>query len=107
MTTARIIDSIKRVSAQTSSVREVLPGRPYFIAQTQEKLDPLSTTEDAFCQSVFSKPMKLAKAIYSSYTGISRSLQRNCATVLLWNPTRVQIRSRKWLGCISIICSTL
>ena len=66
-----IIDSIKRVSAQTSSVREVLPGRPYFIAQTQEKLDPLSTTEDAFCQSVFSKPMKLAKAIYSSYTGIS------------------------------------
>ncbi len=66
-----IIDSIKRVSAQTSSVREVLPGRPYFIAQTQEKLDPLSTTEDAFCRSVFSKPMKLAKAIYSSYTGIS------------------------------------
>lgn len=66
-----IIDSIKRVSAQTSSVREVLPGRPYFIAKTQEKLDPLSTTEDAFCQSVFSKPMKLAKAIYSSYTGIS------------------------------------
>ena len=66
-----IIDSIKRVSAQTSSVREVLPGRPYFIAQTQEKLDPLSTTEEAFCQSVFSRPMKLAKAIYSSYTGIS------------------------------------
>ena len=66
-----IIDSIKRVSAQTSSVREVLPGRPYFIAQTQDKLDPLSTTEEAFCQNVFSKPMKLAKAIYSSYTGIS------------------------------------
>lgn len=66
-----IIDSIKRVSAQTSSVREVLPGREYFIAQTQEKGNPLATTEDEFRQSVFSKPMKLSKALYSSYTGIS------------------------------------
>lgn len=66
-----IIDSIKHVSAQTSSVREVLPGREYFIAQTQEKGNPLATTEELFRQSVFSKPMKLSKALYSSYTGIS------------------------------------
>ena len=36
-----IIDSIKRVSAAVSSVREVLPGKPYFIAHTQDKLDAL------------------------------------------------------------------
>ncbi len=66
-----IIDSIKHVSAYTSSVREVLPGRPYFIAVTQEKCDPLSTSEEEFCSVVFSKPMPLSKAIYSSYTGIS------------------------------------
>lgn len=66
-----IIDSIKHVSAQTSSVREVLPGRPYFIAVTQEKCDPLNTSEEEFCRTVFSKPMPLAKAIYTSYTGIS------------------------------------
>lgn len=66
-----IIDSIKRVSAQTSSIREVLPGRPYFIAQTQEKYDPLNTTEEEFSKTVFVKPMKLSKAIYTSYTGIS------------------------------------
>lgn len=66
-----IIDSIKRVSAQTSSVREVLPGREYFIAQTQEKCDPLHTSEEEFMQTVFSKPMKLSKALYTSYTGIS------------------------------------
>ncbi|MDE6829439.1 MAG: NFACT family protein, partial [Lachnospiraceae bacterium] len=30
----RIIDSIKHVNAQMSSVREVLPGRPYFIPDT-------------------------------------------------------------------------
>lgn len=66
-----IIDSIKHVSAQTSSVREVLPGRPYFIAVTQEKCDPRHTCEEEFCATVFSKPMPLAKALYSSYTGIS------------------------------------
>lgn len=66
-----IIDSIKRVSAQTSSVREVLPGREYFIPQTQQKSDPLHTCQEEFQQTVFSKPMPLAKAIYSSYTGIS------------------------------------
>ncbi|MCD7736291.1 MAG: NFACT family protein [Lachnospiraceae bacterium] len=66
-----IIDSIKHVSAQTSSVREVLPGRPYFIAQTQKKCNPLSTSQEEFCSVVFTRPMQLAKAIYSSYTGIS------------------------------------
>ena len=37
----RIIDSIKHVGAQMSSVREVLPGREYFIPHTQDKEDPL------------------------------------------------------------------
>ncbi|RKJ48914.1 fibronectin/fibrinogen-binding protein [bacterium 1XD42-54] len=66
-----ILDSIKHVSAQTSSVREVLPGRPYFIAMTQEKCDPLASSEQEFRSTVFSKPMPLAKAIYTTYTGIS------------------------------------
>ncbi|MCD7817788.1 MAG: NFACT family protein [Lachnospiraceae bacterium] len=69
--TGRIIDSIKHVSAQTSSVREVLPGRQYFIAVTQKKYDPLTTSQEEFSSAVFTKPMPLAKAIYSSYTGIS------------------------------------
>ena len=67
----KIIDSIKHISAQTSSVREVLPGRDYFIPHTQEKLEPTDTDEQAFCSGVFSKPMPLAKAIYSTCTGIS------------------------------------
>ena len=66
-----ILDSIKHISAQTSSVREVLPGRPYFIPQTQEKYDPLNLSENEFLQSVFSKPLPLSKALYTSYTGIS------------------------------------
>lgn len=66
-----IIDSIKRVSAQISSVREVLPGREYFIPNTSDKINPLTTNIQEFLQTVCNKPMPLAKAIYSSYTGLS------------------------------------
>ncbi len=68
-----IIDSIKHVSSQVSSVREVLPGRKYFIPNTADKLNPLDTTQEEFAQVVCRKPMPTGKAIYTSYTGISPS----------------------------------
>lgn len=67
----RIIDSIKHVSSQMSSVREVLPGRTYFIPETTEKADPLSLTLESFQAMIGSRSTKLAKALYTSYTGIS------------------------------------
>jgi len=67
----RIIDSIKHVSAQMSSVREVLPGRDYFIPDTMEKLNPLDVSFSDFTDAVISKPAGLAKAIYTSFTGVS------------------------------------
>lgn len=67
----RIIDSIKHVSAQMSSVREVLPGRTYFIPDTMEKLDPLEVNFSEFASALTSKPCNLAKAIYTSFTGVS------------------------------------
>ncbi len=66
-----IIDSLKHISAQTSSVREVLPGREYFIAQTQDKKDPLTADRECFINEVFTKPQPLFKAVYMSFTGIS------------------------------------
>ncbi len=66
-----IIDSIKHVSSQMSSVREVLPGRSYFIPDIQEKFDPLTLKEDTFYDKILSKPMPLSQAIYKSLTGIS------------------------------------
>ncbi len=66
-----IIDSIKHISAQTSSVREVLPGRPYFIPNTVQKEDPLLITEDLFMKTVGAKAMPLSSALYTSLTGIS------------------------------------
>ena len=67
----RIIDSIKHVSAQMSSIREVLPGRDYFIPETVEKLNPLDVNYVDFSSVLMGKPSGLAKAIYTSFTGIS------------------------------------
>ena len=89
----QIIDSIKHISGMVSSVREVLPGRLYFIPQTQNKWNPLrfcarytqessslfiKTPEDSepltyvnFRAHMKEKPMPLYKALYTTYTGLS------------------------------------
>ena len=66
-----IIDSIKHVSGLVSSVREVLPGKPYFVANTQDKFNPLETDLETWETQVIPKPTAVFKAIYGSYTGIS------------------------------------
>lgn len=66
-----ILDSIKHISASVSSVREVLPGREYFIPKTDEKKNPLEETKDGFIDTVLQKACPVHKAIYGSYTGIS------------------------------------
>lgn len=66
-----ILDSIKHISSNMSSVREVLPGRPYFIPRTQEKQDPLTITEEEFSRLIGSASCPAAKAVYTSLTGIS------------------------------------
>ncbi len=67
----KIIDSIKHIPAQVSSVREVLPGRMYFIPETQEKYNPIETSLEEFSDKIFAKPLSLTKSIYTTYTGIS------------------------------------
>ncbi len=66
-----IIDSIKRVSAAVSSVREVLPGKPYFVPTVQDKLDIYQIDEQTLHSTLAGKPMPVYKAIYTSITGIS------------------------------------
>ncbi len=66
-----ILDSIKRINQFISSVREVLPGRSYFIPETTEKFDPLNIDYDTFRMSILSKPLPIGKALYTGLTGIS------------------------------------
>lgn len=74
-----ILDSIKHISAQTSSVREVLPGRPYFIPNTSDKINPLEADRKHFDETVFTKPVPVVKALLSSYTGISTCIAEELA----------------------------
>ena len=76
----KILDSIKHVSSHMSSVREVLPGRQYFIPQTQEKLNPWNLTEETFHTQVLSKPTQIARALYTSLTGISPVMAHEICT---------------------------
>ena len=66
-----IIDSIKHVSAAVSSVREVLPGKPYFIPMVQEKKDPYQVDFVSLRTLLADKPQPTYKALYGSLTGIS------------------------------------
>ena len=67
----QIVDAIKRIPPQVSSVREVLPGREYFIPDTMHKLDPLSVTEEEFYAHILTKGTALSKALYTGLTGLS------------------------------------
>ena len=60
-----IIDSIKRVGAQMSSVREVLPGRSYEYPPNQEKISPLELTEAYYRSQMLTKPLNLTRMIYT------------------------------------------
>ena len=66
-----IIDSIKHVPSHVSSVREVLPGRDYFIPRTAAKENPLTVSEEVFRQMIAVSPMPVQKALYNHLTGIS------------------------------------
>lgn len=66
-----IIDSIKHIPSYVSSIREVLPGRPYFIPETNVKYNPLTITRDLFFQEVYSKTCNISKALYTTLTGVS------------------------------------
>lgn len=66
-----IVDSIKHISHLVSSVREVLPGREYFLPETTHKADPFHLSYEEFKEQILQKPLALGKAIYTSITGFS------------------------------------
>ncbi len=66
-----IVDSIRHVSSLVSSVREVLPGRPYFIPDTQSKRDPLKETREGFLGALADGHTEVSRLLVRTYTGIS------------------------------------
>ena len=70
--TGKILDSIKRVTHEKSSVREVLPGKEYVFPPSQDKKNPLLAEQADFLFSLhLQEGRKLQEFIYQTYTGIS------------------------------------
>lgn len=68
-----IIDSIRHVSSYVSSVREVLPGRTYFLPKVLEKKNPLNENKEDFIYGItnYGEDIFAYKYIYMEYTGIA------------------------------------
>lgn len=67
-----ILDSMRRVPASVSSLREVLPGRPYFIPEKLQKRNPLVLTEEGFADALRAQgAMPLDRALSAAFSGIS------------------------------------
>jgi len=67
-----ILDAIKKVSLDKSSVRQVLPGHDYVYPPAHGKIDPRSATKELFIEKLQnSLTLKTQEAIYKSYSGIS------------------------------------
>lgn len=68
----KILDSIKRISHEKSSVREVLPGKSYVFPPAQNKKNPLLLNKDEFLSLLHTQEgQKVQDFLYKTYTGIS------------------------------------
>ncbi len=79
-----ILDSIKHIPSSVSSVREVLPGRDYFIPAQDGKIDPIKCDEDFFKNKVLKRSESVFKALMSSFIGFSPIIVNNisyCANI--------------------------
>ncbi len=68
-----IIDSIKRVAENVSSVRQVYPGLKYVIPPQQDKLNPLEATKELFLDKINSANggILIYNFFYGSFIGLS------------------------------------
>ena len=67
-----ILDCIKHIGHDTSSVREVLPGREYILPPSQGKINTLDLTHNNFKEILENnQSFEIQSVIYKNYTGIS------------------------------------
>ncbi|SEF53703.1 Predicted component of the ribosome quality control (RQC) complex, YloA/Tae2 family, contains fibronectin-binding (FbpA) and DUF814 domains [Eubacterium ruminantium] len=66
-----ILDSIKRVSHDISSVREVLPGRVYSYPPAGDRKDPRFLTREEFLRQNPGNNLNVKKALYTVVNGFS------------------------------------
>ena len=90
----KIIDAIKRVDEEKSSVREILPGLKYELPPLQEKCDILNDSADYITNQILSYPEKmLSKAILERVEGFSPIVGREIAYRTIFGDKQVGLLS--------------
>lgn len=79
----KVIDSIKRVSNEVSSVRMILPGIEYGPPPAQGKVNLLESDITSLVEVMKTPSIDLAKSIMQAYEGISPLLARELAFAAL------------------------
>lgn len=77
----KVLDSIKHVSMLVSSVREILPGKSYFVPVQEGRINPLEADMHYFTDIIAKKPLPIGKAVYTSLTGFSPQLANEICTL--------------------------
>lgn len=105
----RIVDCIKRVDAEMSERRQVLPGLFYHLPPGQDKRDPLATDEAEWARLLAAKPPEqpLDDWLMKLFSGLSPLVCREIAhrartggaleTVLAW---RTMALERRFTPCL-------
>lgn len=76
----KIIDAVKRIDEEKSSVREILPGLKYELPPIPEKCNILTDNTEKIVDVILDKPEKmLSKAILDTLEGISPIVSREIA----------------------------
>lgn len=76
----KVIDAVRRVNEEMSSVRRILPGVTYVPPESQNKLNLLNATDEQMLDAITNgNEVELSKAVLSSLEGVSPLFCRECA----------------------------
>ena len=90
----KIIDAVKRVGEEKSSVREILPGLKYELPPMQEKCNLFNDSPTYITDEILSYPEKmLSKAILECVEGISPIVARELAYRTVFDDKQVGLLS--------------
>ena len=88
----KIIDAVKRIDEEKSSVREILPGLKYELPPIPEKCNVLTDSTANVVEAILNKPEKmLSKAILDTVEGVSPIVSREIAYRTVFGDKQVSL----------------
>ena len=81
-----VVDAIRHVTPSVSSVRVLMPGVKYAAPPSQDKKDPRTVSQADVQSALSASPLPLAKAIQSSFFGLSPAVAADVAILSAGDP---------------------